>query len=1056
IVSSAMALGWQDIQRCIMNPCDCPGTKIKGSWKPDGRSMYDLSGASYQYSDDTFQVPDFPSSWSYQYKVPEDLLCPPYNKKAGRRNCLVQFEPPMGLARAMMSNSQPIESYHSLGFPFYPNIGNYSVYCAEADTNTNFHKPTIRLRLQNCNISACWTHTTVLSGKSGQCITLPSPTGLPTTRFCARVALPSINDPTGMGDLSNMVLDTDPGYKFHYLDTKGFPRPDTGIPVSEDIAEFLGKENAEKIRIFLPKICLYEDPAFYQTLMAWLNPWYRDPSKLDLYDLNPNKMLYHTNTQNTTPGFMDVLTNSLTRNDVVESDFFFKPGTADKLFFPFDTSNVNAFDPEKDGVAIMGQSIDMRWKKSDNDYINWVKDFVYNKKNSLGCVFMPLGPFPPPFCEKTPPLPSYATLQRICPQEVQYDFTNKQWMLVLQDSTYADPCVKSNIRNNFIYNSVRLSMDKFIPICTSSQDPAKDDCVKIYPQGYTSLGINESYNDTLPVCSSYNPSDGNPCVISRYSANNCIGNNCLGNARIVYGYKEIASSSLMPIYGYPSDTKGDCGSTYYPCRAIYGINVGQYSDISLDLSGTSINYSSGYSGFNNVTLSNQVSGGINHLVPDQLNIKTYVSYLGENEEIDLNDITLDGNSICSVFYTGIGLVGSMGCVPRAEPPLITGTTCTSSNCPLPYENKYSSPYLRVTFGYTGLTKGSGITTLPSDSASQVVGLISPTSSNTDTTYSNFLGAFIETIASDNTYVVPPYYGSKVYNQGGIMIFGNYVDATNQALTSPLLSTGESNTAARYIGGLEYNQDGYFRGGTWIGAAVTPYTKCHSLLQQGDNGEYDDTNCVLAKRYYYDQVDCAAFAAKQINTPCAPANQSSVQCNSLIDSLKLKSGSDTIRFYSCSDNSKCYVAPTSMSLQVCAISTNPVDRVDPLYNGSNLATPLYYDVTNLKYLSGICATTSDSKDMYNNANCGQRDKTIFERGAKGEIPQATCIAEGPAASTGYATWTSAVVGANSTGTCMSGYKPPSGASLPARRCYQTSESLMLNLEPITEAMKCIPQ
>ncbi len=1049
---------WDDIEACIQNPCNCGGGKISHTWNPDNKTIYELSGNTYRYQG-LDNVSDLPESWNYGYNIDSDYLCPPFNKSAGRRNnsCLVQFLPPFSLPAAIKSGKMSGEN-GSLS-PFWPNPFNYSVYCAEAARNSSYSKPTIRVRMQNCNAGSCFTQTKVLNGKLGECTVLASPTGLPTTRFCARLAMPRIDDPEGNGDITKLVLNTDPGYYFHFLDTHGFPRPDPGVGVSDEIKDTIADpEVANRLRVFLPKICLYEDPSVYQTAFAWMNPWYRDPSKFDMYDFNPHKMLYHTTIQDTAPSFADAISDSLTRNDVVEKDFFFKPGIYDDFFFPFDPSSVSRFNPSVDGTEIMKNKIDMRWKGgTENDaYRNWVQDFVYNRENSLGCTFMPLAPYPPPFCDKTPPLPVYATIQSICSPEVFFDYTIYDWSIRLKKSTSVDACVQSNVRNNFIYNSARISVDNILPICTSdTQNPyTTDDCVRFYPSSLTGIYINTENQDMIPVCNNLDPSDGTPCVHTRYS-NNCIGSNCQNTMRVVYAYQDSATSGQKITYGYPSDTSGVCGGGIYPCASIYGINIGEYSDISIDLSNSANIDSKGYTELGSFSLSNRVNGLASSVVNEKtMTITPYISYNGDQDVISSEDMELEGNSLCMTYaIDGSGGVqgadGGIDCIKRASAPKMSAETCTATNCPHT-QNTYLNPQILVSLNYNDLELGDQIFALPTDSVSQVLGLNNLKEGpygDLSMPYFLILGAQIHTLASDDSFITPPFYGPRALNQGSYSIYGNYQDPSN-----PINADGTFSSTAKYIEGIEYMQGKYYRGGKWIGAALMPQPKCH---QPNNIGGYDDTNCVLVTRNYYDQLDCTTFDNIGILEPCNSHASSQVSCTNLINTISLANGEGNVGFYKCSNNISCYKAPESMTMQVCAASTKPTDRIEPEYQeGGSMHIPSYYDATNEKKTSGVCAVAPESEQLFNSAKCAIRDKTIFEMGAIGSIPQSKCPEEGPATeSTGNAVWAESEIGQGAIGTCKNQYSPPEGKStIDTRLCYMDQDA-NLHLEPITSGSTC---
>ncbi|MDX1924835.1 MAG: hypothetical protein SFT91_06435, partial [Rickettsiaceae bacterium] len=980
--SSSFAFSMKDLTDCWNNLkdgnlCDCPKRTITGNWQPDDLTIEQLSKDTYKYdsTDSDFTVPSFPSDWEYSYSYRANLLCPPYNKRSGRKGCLIQFAPPSSTKTGGVGTEV-----------IAPNSFNYSIYCAEAVPTTSFKRPLIKIRIQNCNFIYCWTTTKNLNGRLGQCATFPSPYGLPMTRFCARLALARLDDSVGLGRPQDITLNPDPGYKFHFLDTHGFPRPDPGIPISSEVSDALGSGVTGKQRIFLPKLCLYEDPSIFQTVLAFMNPWYRDVTKQDIYDTSPNKMIYHNKGPGSnpiTPSVVDTMTGGVFRNEVVETNFFFKAGVFDSLFYPGDFANtVTKYDPTADGTTIFGYKVDMRWKDGDDEYINWVKDFVYNKQDSLGCVFFPLGPYPPPFCSKPPPLPLAGNMHEICSPEIYYDESTQKETVRLRKSTITSQCVKSIVKNNFIYNSARISIDNIVPICSdASQNPmGSDNCVRFYPTGLTALYIHDNLNDTIPICSSADPTDGNPCVITKY-ASSCVGKNCSDNMRVAYSYQYSIADEPIITYGYAEDAEGDCSTGAYPCASLYGINAGSYTDVSVDLSNSSNVNSDGYTTLSVVTLSDDSTD-------KTLTFTPYISYLGKEYDIDLDDVSLEGNSICATYPDG-QYIYDIGCVDRASLPKLT----TSSNS----SSTFTNPLVNVTLSYGGLELGTGMSSLPTESVSSTVAANDMNDGpygDPERLYYNIIGAQIDTLVThdeslatytNDFYPIPPYYGTQAYPQGQSTIYGYYKN-----LSSPIKSDGTYDETAKYLAGLEYVGGQYSRGGKKIGVAYAPIIPCHTRIEGSSADVYDDSNCVLTKRNYQDKLNCKDFDALKAPYPCTSAEiagTSEHSCSKSSDeSITLNDGR-TVSIYLCGYEStntyqneryKCYSAPDDLPKLFCAASTDPSDRIIPSYDKTNLKTQSYYSFESDQITTGICAT-SDTGKIYNEANCIVRTKTIFEIG-----------------------------------------------------------------------------
>ena len=100
----------------IKNPCDCECSDIKDVWPSTPKV---LLGKTIPAID-----PAKPTRHT------SSCLCPPYNKKDGRRGCLLRKEPPQ------------------IFNIFYMNI------CAEASPESNYFNPKIRYRTQTCNITS--------------------------------------------------------------------------------------------------------------------------------------------------------------------------------------------------------------------------------------------------------------------------------------------------------------------------------------------------------------------------------------------------------------------------------------------------------------------------------------------------------------------------------------------------------------------------------------------------------------------------------------------------------------------------------------------------------------------------------------------------------------------------------------------------------------------------------------------------------------------------------------------------------------------------------------
>jgi len=768
VVSDASEASFlSSLAACFENPCSCGYSNRTETWGPDNNTMKELSFNSYDYNnpDATDFFPTTAASdaskiftaktWPITNSVEPNTLCGPYNRYDGRDGCLVQFDMPNEI------------------------IGiNYRVYCAEALPTQDFTNPRIRVRMQACDIFSCFTETTTLNGASAECVTWPTQYGVPTIRFCARIAVnnmtPSTNpDGTPILDANgNQVLSymPDHGYYLHFLDTNGFPRPDVGI-----------QSPGGTYTAYLPKICLYEDPSVVEGLLDWSEA-YRC-SNVDYNDTSignqPLQISAGTDDCKSSTISLGSFMGGGAQNNVVETQYFFNgPGKADyagytSLYMHFTSAMTNSVPAAGTGD----------FTKS---YQGWVQDFVVNRKpspsnsgiamqgNSLGCVFLPLGPFPPPFCQVLTPVPPTVSIQPICAQEVSIDTSSGSAIMGLAQSTIASPCVRSSVRNNFINNSIRASLDNIVPICssptvntmsTNGTTPPVTSCVNIYPTGYSAALIHTIYNDELPLCSNSAPTDGIPCILTTLSVPAC--STCTShNFRIVYGLMTSISSGLAQINGYPEDIDNtvNCSSTNksFPCAAVYGINIGQYNDFTFNIP-TSVdptNASCYISGASFSLTDTTISSGATYTV------NPYISLAGPSQNVTVSGTTntydgcnscsyvanppttpstctpstsmtiLDPNSMC-VYYTqsASSVSISAGCTPRASPPLVYAlncaegtacsytTNCTGSNCSSTSDN----PEMVVQLAYpTNLSVDNSSTSTTVSDSTRPKAIVVPT------------------------------------------------------------------------------------------------------------------------------------------------------------------------------------------------------------------------------------------------------------------------------------------------------------------------------------------
>ena len=161
--------------------------------------------------------------------------------------------------------------------------------------------------------------------------------------------------------------------------------------------------------------------------------------------------------------------------------------------------------------------------------IGQINRAVDDKK--YGCVNLPMGPYPPPFCEQVAPFFQVAEVQDIC-------VTGSDGAPVT--SVANSECHVSTLQNNYIRNSVRVGYETLVPLCKNGENPlSTDKCVNIENIGAfaSSQGMHTSTarRDIIKHCDS--AASGAPCVQSMIPHSCSVSSNgCQDGFRIVYGH----------------------------------------------------------------------------------------------------------------------------------------------------------------------------------------------------------------------------------------------------------------------------------------------------------------------------------------------------------------------------------------------------------------------------------------------------------------------------------------------------------------------------------------
>ncbi|KJV54934.1 hypothetical protein OCHUTO_1032 [Orientia chuto str. Dubai] len=600
--------------------------------------------------------------------------CPPYNKYGGRRGCLLKFAAPVTIFDAkfwttVIDNNQTPDWYYAPG---------YLRYCGEETAATSYFNPKIRVRHQSCNAIACWHNDSTLS--HGDCAVFATSLGIPLLRLCARIAIPYIKPldlvdekHTCAADINNDPLcqynaKDDPGYtRCYHLNTYGGQEPD----VTYDSVD-----NNCKIRIIAPKLCVYVDPSL--TSLS---------SLLDPFDYNPINQPLHSGSQIFPVGkiLIELINAGVGLSDALASLVGI---VVDKIGLSF----------LKDVVRFIGQVIQFIGSK----FIDILKNvFDLNRvvnPEVLGCVELPLGPFPPPFYNELQKTAfGKISITPICTKE-ELNLENLQKTNIMDGSQ----CAVSNIHNNVINNAIRISNSYQLPLCSGGEEGEAsyqaNQCIKI--QNIELFGpsvIRKKYNDILRPCNHSNP--GEPCI----NYNGCQeGDNkllgCQGiGFRVLYttnikGAIVDDLSKLEPSdkfnYCLPDCVGARCPIPANPgassccdgaqlCQRIYGVDVGNFDDKKL------------------VFHQNKIKEGKNGLVKESFKFsgKNLIALITRTTRSVCQELlqSLDGNVTCDgakiiheqtpddiCVYNTSSKKPLIGCVKRATPPLPTAFKCSNS------------------------------------------------------------------------------------------------------------------------------------------------------------------------------------------------------------------------------------------------------------------------------------------------------------------------------------------------------------------------------------------
>lgn len=913
--------------------------------------------------------------------------CPPWNKSDGRDNdnCLLQFD------------------YPGRFTPFVLNR------CAQESPDSSYFTPKITIRIQSCNAAACWSQNTNLNW-DGECVLWPTGYGLPLTRVCARIALPVRQPPPG---INSNPSPADPGY------TAGFHLNKVGFTDSDDTIVGVDRQI---LTISSPKLCAYSDPGLVNLVSD-------SGVHIDPLDWNPNSQPLHKTTK---------------LSPIAQVLNF--------LVITLDVVNI----PKLLGTLLGMISQDLEIIKVLQTILNAIGDLFNFLPNtviipiieafgslngsvddySFGCVQLPLGPYPPPFCKSLNELSVPAVINNVCSIKSPNGTFNQ--------SSAVLPCVVSNVRNNIINNTVRVSFNNLIPLCTGAK-PDLTTCVEINGSFTSASGAHTAtaYTDFIKPCSSSSP--GAPCINTNIKLSCDVATNgCNQGFRIVYS--QVMGTLETPSDYFISDIP-DCGtaeaSNSTSCQKIWGANIGQFVDVSVQFPEVQDQKPSSLMPIQQSFTLNDNNNNPRSLYASISNTKTD---------------TQDPTDICVFESSSLA-----GCVPRVSDSYSLATyECEKQysgiTCP---SNTYYTPQFVASMQVQD-DKGNII-----DQTSTLVTPLSyaapddPKHPNATESIVTLAGynysssvAFIPKDPPkypDDKYIAMPFSGPNALNQ--ITIYGVYKDNI-----PPYDNNGNPNPNAVYLKYLEYVNGKYVQGGTHTCLMPKNFQHCSPVppppsTTPGNPNNNQQINCVLAKLDQPNTVDCSVFKSKVASY----ANLSLCESTSGCSQVETLSGTGKgITIYSCANNSNCYINNDNPNTPVCVLTIDYLNRINPLSNlGSILDATQYYKVT----------FDSNSNPTYDVKTSDVRDKTWRELNLCSPILAPVCSAiTSPQAAHGNALWDETDIGDLSVGRCPLNWVEidpsldpypnlePKGTSL-KRYCLSNFDNKNIEFEPLNQNIGC---
>ncbi len=913
-------------------------------------------------------------------KIKPNPICPPWNKRDGRTtdNCLLQFNPPGN-------------------FLIIP----YLTHCAERTSESSYFTPKIRIRTQSCNSFACWSQSTTLNW-DGDCIIWPGAYALPLLRICARIAVPEI-PANGI----NSATPADPGY------SKGKHLNDVGY--LEDDEKFYD-ENKNEIVFDRPKLCAYSDPGLVNLISD--TGVHSDP-----LDWNPlNQALHKTNELHPITKILLFFMDTAGGASIAEM--------LSQLLTMTGAENIPGLDVLQVIIKAIGEVLNFSTTivkfmlKTFGTLNGDVDDYKF------GCVELPFGPMPPPYCPELGKFVTVPTTKAVCSKKDKNGF-------FVQNS--AQPCVVSKLANNVINNVVRISLDNLVPVCRNGENPKDTDkCVIINGLSLQASVVHTStaQSDVIKKC---DPGNTGLCVNTKipYDQN---GQN---EFRIVYAQK-IGDRSRPTSY-YVDDLP-DCPSNNTTCQEVWGINIGRFVDVAVTFP----------------QIQSQKPDDLLTLMADPVELKdnngktrNFVASIARNILVDTAfdpQLSRTPKDIC--VAEGSNLIG-------CEKRVTDGYKIVTYNCGQLADSRlacnkssvvdlYYAPQFIASvevsdnpayYTRTVVTPLS-VNTIPKPPVGQTEAIINLAGYN----FSSFM-AYI----NSSQYIAMPFSGAKSINP--LTIYGEYKNDVNPAETAPYDQNGKPNNDAVYLTGIEYVNGQYIQGAT------------HSCLAFKDTDKkcipsVNDANCVLVNLLESNIVDCKTLKNKSIDPQYLNlriCNKFDTNCKSKESMTGIGGG---ITIYQCDNSVICYRNNNHPDIEVCKISMDSGNRVTPNSIWDYAKNPDEHYTTNPTepdYTNTDPDKINDNtpKTSYDESKQAIRDKTSQELNLCNPIatPKCQAITNPSTSGSGNATWPETAIGKLALGTCPVGWSLIDSTKPLQRYCLSNAVNKIVEFEKLPAGVGC---